>query len=101
MRMKLRRSPQTSQVLHGLLRSPQEWRHGYEMSLNTGLKSGTLYPILIRLAERQLLETKWEDPKNGRPPRHLYRLTQRGIEVAQNSVIESQPLTSTKPAFGM
>jgi len=99
--MKFRSSPQTSQVLQGLLCSPQEWRHGYEMSLSTGLKSGTLYPILIRLAERQLLETKWEEPKNGRPPRHLYRLTQKGVGVARSSVIESQPLQSTEPAFGM
>ncbi len=99
--MKFRRSPQTSQLLRDLLCSPQEWRHGYEMSRNTGLKSGTLYPLLIRLAELQFLETKWEDQKSGRPPRHLYRLTQKGISVARNSVIESQPLPSTEPEFGM
>lgn len=38
-----------------------------------------MYPILIRLADRGWLETKWEtDLPAGRPPRHLYRLTQAG-----------------------
>jgi predicted ArsR family transcriptional regulator len=55
------------------------WRHGYDLSRETGLKSGTLYPLLIRLTERGWLETRWEDsPEPGRPPRHLYRLTAEG-----------------------
>lgn len=38
-----------------------------------------MYPILMRLADRGQLETKWErDPPAGRPPRHLYRLTAAG-----------------------
>src|SRR4029077_12790770 len=49
----------------------------------TGLKSGTLYPILIRLAERKLLETSWETAEVGKPPRHLYRLTPEGMRFAQ------------------
>ena len=99
--MKIRRSPQTSQVLRELLDSPQEWRHGYDMSRRTGVKSGTLYPILIRLAEQQVLETKWEDAKTGRPPRHLYRLTHKGVQVARDFITDSQPFSLQKPAFGM
>jgi len=42
-----------------------------------------MYPILIRLADRGLLETNWEsDVPVGRPPRHLYRLTDSGLELA-------------------
>ena len=44
------------------------------------LKSGSLYPILVRLADRGLLETSWEPGLASRPPRHLYRLTVAGRE---------------------
>jgi PadR family transcriptional regulator PadR len=43
-------------------------------------QSGSLYPILVRLADRGLLETSWEPGPAGRPPRHLYRLTLAGRE---------------------
>jgi DNA-binding PadR family transcriptional regulator len=44
------------------------------------LKSGSLYPILVRLADRGLLETSWEPGQGSRPPRHLYRLSLAGRE---------------------
>ena len=57
------------------------WRHGYELSLETGLKAGTLYPVLARLADRGWLDARWETPgPPGRPPRHLYRLTTTGLQ---------------------
>ena len=37
------------------------WLHGYELSRRTGLKPGTLYPLLERLSVRLLLESRWED----------------------------------------
>lgn len=53
--------------------------YGMEIARATGLKSGTLYPILIRLADRGMLEHEWQAPeRTGRPPRHLYRLTAAG-----------------------
>jgi DNA-binding PadR family transcriptional regulator len=84
--MRLRRSPQTALVLAELLQTPQEWRYGYDLSRLTGLKSGTLYPILMRLAEHRLLETSWETPEPGRPPRHLYKLTSDGARYAREQV---------------
>ena len=73
-------SPQTSRVLIALSVQPAEWRYGYELGLEVGLKSGSLYPILMRLSDRGLLESRWEpDPPLGRPPRHLYRLTTTGL----------------------
>ncbi len=81
--MKLRLSPQTLQVLDVFLHDPQGWKYGYDISRNTGLKSGTLYPILMRLAERKLLETSWETVEIGKPPRHLYRLTLDGMRFAR------------------
>ena len=73
-------SAQTLSVLAALCDQPARWQHGYALARQTGLKSGTLYPILIRLADRGLVEASWEDePKPGRPRRHLYRLTAAGL----------------------
>src|SRR5208283_5892029 len=83
MSLKMRRSPQTALVLAEFLSDEQEWRYGYDISRNTGLKSGTLYPILMRLAEHKLLETSWETAEVGKPPRHLYRLTPDGLRFAR------------------
>jgi PadR family transcriptional regulator PadR len=72
-------SPQTLRLLDAMLGEPDRWWYGYELHRRLGLPSGTLYPILIRLAERGLLEARWEPPaRPGRPPRHLYRVTAEG-----------------------
>ena len=76
-------SPQTLLVLAALYDQPAQWQHGYALASKTGLKSGTLYPILIRLADRGLVEACWqEEPVPGRPRRHLYRLTADGLARA-------------------
>lgn|SRR5574341_1402481 len=76
-------STQTTAVLLALAEDPTAWRYGYELCQQTGLKAGSMYPILMRLADRSLLETTWEsDMPVGRPPRHLYRLTNAGLELA-------------------
>lgn len=78
-----RPSAQTLHVLGALAAEPLGWRYGYELGAEMGLRSGSLYPILVRLSDRGLLEAAWEsDPPPGRPPRHLYRLTARGREYA-------------------
>ncbi len=61
-------SAQTLSVLASLEADPASWRHGYLLAKQTGLRSGTLYPILIRLAERGLVEACWEDGPAGRAP---------------------------------
>jgi PadR family transcriptional regulator PadR len=79
---RLESSPQTRAVLRALLAVGQ-WSYGYDLARATGLKSGTLYPMLARLEERGLLEAAWEQAQpDGRPPRHLYRLTDAGAQVA-------------------
>ena len=80
----LRSSKQTLKLLAALTGSPASWHYGYALSRETGLLSGTLYPILMRLEQRGWLETRWETPppdsdkRFGRPPRHMYRLTRGG-----------------------
>src|SRR5258706_7074735 len=77
-------SPQTVAVLCALAVDAGRWRYGYELGQEVGLKAGSLYPILIRLSDRGLLEASWEtDPPQGRPPRHLYRLTDAGAAMAE------------------
>jgi PadR family transcriptional regulator, regulatory protein PadR len=73
-------SPQTISVLRALAADPARWRYGYDLATEVHLKSGSLYPILVRLADRDLLETSWEPGQGSRPPRHLYRLTPTGRE---------------------
>ena len=76
-----RPSPQTVAVLDALTARASDWSHGYDLCRALGLKAGTVYPILIRLAERGFVETAWEkEVPPGRPPRHLYRLSAAGAE---------------------
>jgi len=83
-------SPQTLLVLAALYEQPSQWQHGYALARQTGLKSGTLYPILIRLADRGLVEACWqEEPVPGRPRRHLYRLTPDGLASATGALAAS------------
>jgi PadR family transcriptional regulator PadR len=93
-----RPSPQTIAVLQALLAEPDAWRYGYELGQQVGLKAGSLYPILIRLADRGLLEASWEtDEPAGRPPRHLYRLTGDGQELArQNAPVAARTRTISR-----
>lgn len=71
-------------VLAEMLRGGAEWFYGYDLIQQTGVRSGTLYPMLIRLERRGYLEAIWLDPAEpGRPPRHAYRLTQAGRELAK------------------
>jgi DNA-binding PadR family transcriptional regulator len=81
---RLRRpSSQTAKVLAALAADPRAWRYGYELGAGIGLQSGSLYPILVRLSDRGLLESQWETGSPaGRPPRHLYRLNRQGLEYA-------------------
>jgi DNA-binding PadR family transcriptional regulator len=85
-------SVQTLSVLAALCEEPSQWRHGYALAGQTGLKSGTLYPILIRLADRGLVEACWEDRQPaGRPRRHLYRLTSDGLVAAHTALSQAAP----------
>ncbi len=83
-------SVQTLSVLAALQADPAAWHHGYLLAKQTGLASGTLYPILIRLAERHLIEARWEDEQPaGRPRRHLYRLTSDGLAAARTAPLQA------------
>jgi PadR family transcriptional regulator, regulatory protein PadR len=85
-----RLSSETMRVLERFVERPTDWRYGYELSRETGLKSGTLYPILMRLEKYALLEARWQTTEDGVPPRHTYRLTPSGLELAEAKLAESR-----------
>jgi PadR family transcriptional regulator PadR len=81
-------SSQTLLVLEGFAADPVAWRYGYDLSRETGLKAGTLYPILMRLESHSLLEARWVKTEEGSPPRHMYRLTGTGLKLAKEKLAE-------------
>jgi PadR family transcriptional regulator, regulatory protein PadR len=89
-----RPSPQTVAVLFAL----GEASYGYDLCRSLDLKAGTVYPILRRLEARGLVETRWEpDPPQGRPARHLYRLSGEGAQLvaelrAAERAVPARPL---------
>lgn len=90
-------SPQTLAVLAVFQHKAADWLYGYELSRLTGLGSGTLYPLLMRLHEQGLLEARWlEAQRPGRPPRHGYRLTPDGAALARESRPSPEPVLRPK-----
>ena len=88
-------SPQTLAVFRAFVGGA--WRYGYDLSRETGIPSGTLYPILIRLTGRGLLEARWEEAAGGRR-RRSYRLTGEGIRYAEARLAEVRPSASSAVA---
>lgn len=79
-------------LLRTLSARPQDWRHGYDMMKETGLLSGTLYPLLMRMTDQGLVEAEWRPPAHpGRPARHAYRLTAAGLALARTADAEEGP----------
>ena len=90
-------SPHARATLAVFAEAPEEWRHGYDLVRLTGLKTGTLYPLLIRLEAQGFLEAEWQPPAApGRPPRHAYRLTAAGLRLAREAAAP-EPATGKRP----
>lgn len=87
-----RMTPQTQRVLLALAEDFNHDHYGLDLMKRTQLKSGTLYPALIRLEGHGLVRSFWEDidpVTAGRPRRRLYRLTAEGISLARS--LNQQP----------
>jgi DNA-binding PadR family transcriptional regulator len=86
-------------VLSALLEARDAWCHGYDLAQSAGVKSGTLYPLLIRLEGHGYLEAEWQAPAEpGRPPRHAYRLTASGIRLAHDNPPDAKPAGQRRAA---
>jgi DNA-binding MarR family transcriptional regulator len=82
---KVRMSLQTLKVLEAFLDNPAGQLSGADVHQSSGIASGTLYPILLRLEAAGWFTSRWEsiDPSSaGRPRRRLYRLTSSGLKKA-------------------
>jgi PadR family transcriptional regulator, regulatory protein PadR len=85
--MKRNRGPssQMEKLLAVLAEAPTQWFYGYPLMKATGLQSGTLYPLLVRMEGQGLVASEWREPEQaGRPPRHAYRLTAEGVALARS-----------------
>ena len=72
-------------LLTAFASQPQQWRYGYDLMKETGLLSGTLYPLLMRMSDQGLVESEWQEPaRAGRPARHAYRLSGAGVALARD-----------------
>jgi PadR family transcriptional regulator, regulatory protein PadR len=88
-------SKQMRALLDSLATQRQQWRHGYDLMKETGLSSGTLYPLLMRMTDQGLVEAEWREPTQpGRPARHAYRLTAAGLALALQTPVERQDIAS-------
>ena len=94
MRRNRKHSQQTRAVLAELATEPSRDRYGYELAQATRLASGTLYPILMRLEGRGLLEARWE--LSGGRPRHVYRLTEAGLAASAATAVEAETARPTR-----
>ena len=76
----------TLAVLNAVIAKPMI--SGYEIKRRTGLFTGTLYPILVRLEDAGWLESEWEegDPRIlQRPRRRYYSATALGRRAVESA----------------
>ncbi len=100
----MRRNRQPSKQMLTLLAAfsagGTQWRHGYELMKETGLLSGTLYPLLMRMTDQGLVEAEWREPTQpGRPARHVYRLTATGVAFARTAAKPDRVFPSSNAAL--
>ena len=105
MKTSRRPSPQAIRLLSALLADARTWRYGYDLTKQTGLAPGTLYPLLERFETQGALESEWRASElESRPPRHAYRLTRAGAAFAVEWTAEKKPAPKSsrklKPAGG-
>ena len=56
-------SRQTRRLLAAMLEQPRSWRYGYDLAQETGIKSGTFHPLLVRRRDQGLLDSRWKSPE--------------------------------------
>jgi DNA-binding PadR family transcriptional regulator len=79
------------QVARELLRQPDQRRYGTDLQQALHIRPGTLYPILARFREENLIADHWEDQAEARvahhsPRRRYYVVTTYGREQLADMV---------------
>jgi PadR family transcriptional regulator PadR len=96
-----RLSHQALRVMRVFMERPKESLAGSDIWKQTGVFTGTLYPILMRFERAGWLESEWEklDPSEaGRPRKRLYRLTGLGYNKTRSALSELD-LPNGSPAW--
>lgn len=89
-------SKATKSALISLLDAPRGM-HGYEIMQTAGIKPGTLYPMLARLEDQDILISHWQEAMiEGRPPRHIYSLSAAGRILAKSLMDETHLLSTSQ-----
>ncbi|MCG7203987.1 PadR family transcriptional regulator [Streptomyces arenae] len=94
--MTIRLTTTVAKTLAAFLADPDAPQYGMSLMDQTGLASGTLYPILMRLQKEGWLEASPEDIDpaiEGRPRRKNYLLTQTGRQEARRALDELHKAT--------
>jgi len=87
-------------VLEVLLTGDDEL-YGLKIAELTGLKTGTVYPILARLEEAGWVGSRWEREERGErgPRRRFYYFNPDGLAAARAVVRERRPAATPHPAL--
>jgi PadR family transcriptional regulator PadR len=81
----------SAKVLRAFLDKPGHEQYGFGLMKVTGVKSGSLYPMLQRLEHRGWIEgfdETIDERTEGRPRRRLYRLTALGEREGRGAVAD-------------
>ncbi|MFJ2621281.1 PadR family transcriptional regulator [Glutamicibacter sp. NPDC087344] len=91
-----RHTPATAAVIGVLMESPDAiW--GLQVVKATGLKTGTVYPILERLEDAGWITSEWDTDLTRKGPRRRYfKLDAAAVPYAQEYISSQQP----KPVIG-
>lgn len=76
-------------VLQIFNENANDWTYGLQIISATGNKPGSVYPCLNKMREENYLYSATENKNQrhaGRPPRKYYRLTSKGILLAQEKL---------------
>ena len=71
-----------------------------ELTAATGLRSGTVHPVLARLERMGWATSRWEDidPRaEGRPARRYYQLTAAGVPRANHALARAESAVASRP----
>src|SRR5437588_7099848 len=83
----------TLAVLSVLLDDPEVEHYGLDLAKRAGLKTSSVYPVLMRLEQAGWVTSSWEtvEPSEaGRPRRRLYRLTDSGAVAAYRQLAKAR-----------
>lgn len=98
-------SPKAALIVSAFLNRPSADQYGYELLQETGIKSGSLYPILGRLERQGWIIGALEPSAAGRPPRRVYRLNAKAEADAREALdryLEAARVpTADRPGWGL